>query len=203
MKIRSLPGAYAAIFLALVFSTASRADECGEVSPILDQIGDEYYLLLELTNTGLRDSSTVYNNVVRKLSNNQYRHGDGYRTLCIGTSQVRAETSQFDLDDISAPAINSYNEVVIEAIENYEDTDVISRQEVVIPLANEFAVIQGEDTLVTNVRHRQTGGEDRDSSTSTLREIAIEVSEVGSGIQIKHLLYINGYLAEWFVWNLK
>lgn len=202
MKLYSSLGRCVAIIIALVVPSASWADQCGKISPLLDKIGDEYYLLLEISNLELQNSSTVYNNVVRKISNNQYTQGDGSRTRCLGTSELREETSKFILEEITPPALNAFNEVVIEALET-DDNDILNRREMVIPLSEHYAAIQGEDTLLTNVRHRQSGLADSDSTTSNLREVIFEVAEVGSGIKIKQLLYVNGYLAEWTFWNLR
>lgn len=201
MKILLRMGRRAVIGLSLLGSSSVFAAQCGQISPILEQVGDRYYHLDDINlSVGHRTSKQV-SSVIDGISREKFRAGDGYRTQCFGVYELRTETREFELKSIDTIELKTTGQVVFRADEH--EKRVIAPREVVIPLSSEFTRVTRDDAFVSSVFFNQARIDDSGEKFSTLRETTTKVLDVADGVQIKQSIYVNGYLAEWFTWNLR
>lgn len=186
---------------SLLFSSSVFAAQCGEISPILEQVGDQYYYLDDTSLSASHRTSTDVNSVADGIIREKLRTGDGVRTQCFGVTQARTETREFQLKSIDAIDLKTVNQVVFRADEH--ENRVVARREVVIPLSGKFTRAIRDDALVSSVFFNQARIDDSGEKFSSLREITTKVLEVADGVQIRQSVYVNGFLAEWFTWNLR
>ncbi len=190
--------------LALTFfvaPSAVMANQCGDLSPLLKQLGEQYYELDELSKSQSKAYEVEPNTIIDAVRSVSYKAGEGTRTRCFGVSELRAETREFALEPIDTPRVNSFNEVVINAFEYEAKTKTARRESVFIPLARQYITLKGDNSFVVNSRHKHSilGNPRR----THLREIATEAFSSQQGIDIVQSIYVNGHLVEWFTWNLR
>lgn len=199
------------------------ANQCGDVSALLSELGEQYYELDSIPKSELQGYAIKPNNLINTLQSSSFKHGKGTRTRCFGslnpdTSTPREKVREFTLEFIEPVTINSYNEVVLKAYEYETQTRTSHRETVFIPLSSLDLSLNGDNSLEVNKRHRQTSNSNNiksgliinsnlNSSNSLngthLREITITATSSYRGVQINQSIYINGHLAEWFTWQLK
>ena len=188
------------------FAPAAMANQCGDISPRLDQLGDQYYDLDDTPKSDLFKQTIKPNELIEVLQSTRFRSGYGERTFCFGTSTLREEVRQFELESFDRPAINSFNEITLKAFEHDVKNKFLHRETVFIPLSQTRISTTGDNGFVVNTRHRQPINvlDNRIGSRggAHLREIAIIATSYEGGIEINQSIYVNGYLAEWFTWRL-
>ena len=192
---------------ALAIAPAALAKQCGDVSPLLSQLGEHYYELENIPKSELKKQSIKPNKLLATLQSARFKTGQGKRTLCFGASILREEVKEFALDSIESTRINGFNEIVLNAYEYDNKTTSLHRETVFIPLSRTNISLNGNNGFVVNKRHRQTINS-RTSSVSAfgggsqLREISITATGSHKGVEINQSIYVNGHLAEWFTWYL-
>lgn len=201
MNARSSARRFALALALLALPPAAMANQCGDVSPLLQQLGDRYYELEELSKSESIAYAVQPNKVIETVRSESYKAGEGTRTRCFGASVLRSETRTFVLESIDTSRVNSFNEVVVDALEYNADTKAAHHETVFIPLARQYITLKGENGFVVNSRHRQPIA--GNSRRVHLREISIEAFGSHEGVEIMQSIYVNGHLAEWFTWKLK
>lgn len=191
----------------ITVAPGAMANQCGDISPLLSQLGEHYYKLENIPKSTLENLSIKPNKLIDSLQSTKFRNGQGTRTLCFGVSTLREEVREFELESIESAHVNSFNEVVLKAYEYDTYRKVSRRGSVFIPLSRTNTFLNGENSLVVNKRHRQPISRLTNSINvlrgSHLREISITATSSHQGIEINQSIYVNGYLAEWFTWNLE
>ncbi|MFK7994024.1 MAG: hypothetical protein AB8B87_07785 [Granulosicoccus sp.] len=194
-----------AIFIA-AFSPAAMANQCGDISPRLSDLGEQYYILDEQPKSVLSHQATSTNELIETLQSTRFKAGRGERTLCFGASTLREQIREFKLESIEPASINSYNELMLKAYEYDSEKKISHRTTVFIPLLESSISLIGNDGFVANLRHKQPVRGFSDNSGLNrgihLREIAITGQSNHNGVEIHQSIYVNGRLAEWFTWNL-
>lgn len=194
-----------------VFAPAAMANQCGDISPRLDQLGDQYYELDDTPKSELFKRTIKPNELIEVLQSTRFRSGYGERTFCFGASTLREEVREFELESFEPPVINSFNEITLKAFEHDVRNKFLHRETVFIPLSDTSISTTGDYSLVVNTRHRQPidrlttdilNNRIGSSLGAHLREISIIATGNKNGIEINQSIYVNGYLAEWFTWRL-
>ena len=188
------------------FAPVAMANQCGDISPRLDQLGDQYYDLDNTPKSQLFKQTIEPNELIEVLQSTRFKSGYGERTFCFGTSRLREEVREFELESFERPAINSFNEITLKAFEHDVKNKFLHRETVFIPLSETSISTTGDNGFVVNTRHRQPISI-RDNriglrSGAHLRGISIIATGNDKGIEINQSIYVNGYLAEWFTWRL-
>ncbi len=189
--------------VSLGFAAPVLADYCGAISPNLELMGDDYYELGPSTVVNLDQLSHDEKNIIDDLGSSRFKRGEGTRTQCFGVSELRAETKQFSIKEIEPTQYTRRNEIVIQAWEHGSDDRSIRRSEVRLPLSGLNAISSSNNSLAVNARHRHTSKNLSGGSFTNFRETSTKVTKNSEGVHIVQHLYINGYLAEWFTWNLR
>ncbi len=203
MKISKKLVWLAIVSVSLGFTTPALADYCGAISPNLQLMGDDYYDLDHEKHADLKSLSRADKRLLDDLSSSRFKHGEGTRTQCFGVSELRAETHQFSIKEIRPTQVNRFNEIVIQAWEHDSDDRSSRRSEVRLPLSGLDAISSADKSLAVNAKHRHTSKNLRGGQFTNIRETSTQVRENSKGVHIVQQLYINGYLAEWFTWNLE
>jgi len=202
------------VSLAFV-SPFANANRCGDISPLFSKLGEQYYDLENTTKSALFEQAIPPNDLIDTLQTSRFRAGEGQRTRCFGSSSINERVINLELKSIEPARINSFNEIVLAAFEYDKHSKTAHRETVFIPLSRESISLVGDSGLVVNSRHRQpvnprinTINTDNFGSVENelgnhIREIAMTASSSHDTIRIKQLIYVNGYLAEWFTWTLK
>ncbi|MFK7857389.1 MAG: hypothetical protein AB8B64_01130 [Granulosicoccus sp.] len=206
--------ALALVFSLATFAPSAMANQCGDVSPLLGKLGEQYYNLAHRSKLQLFEQSIAPNNLIHTLQSKNFRSGEGQRTRCFGASTLREEVRDVVLKSIEPARINSFNEIVLNAYEYDSQRKKSHRETLFIPLSEQNISLIGDDGFVVNTRHRQpvlrqlntdihNNTSEFDARRKThLREISITASNGYNGIEIKQLIYVNGHLTEWFTWSL-
>jgi len=200
MKTPSLIQHLALAFIAFAFAPAATANQCGDVSPLLSQLGEQYYELENTPKSQLHKYAIKPNDLIDSVQSTPFKFGHGKRTRCFGASILREEVREFVLESIETATVNGFNEVVLKAYEYEADTKTARSQTVFIPLSQNNISLNGNNGFAVNTRHRQTiHGNTR---STHLREISITATTRQQGVEINQAIYVNGHLAEWFTWYL-
>lgn len=200
MKLPSLICNLLLTLSALVAMPVAMAKQCGDTSPLLDQLGEQYYELPSISKSDLQSQAILRNKLVQSLETDSFKSGKGIRTQCFGVSQPREVVREFVLDPIQSAQVNGFGEVVIKAYEYEADTKTRHSETLFIPLSQTHLSLNGDNGFVTTKRHRQANGSQRPGNH--LREISITAKGTREGIEIEQSVYVNGHLAEWFTWHL-
>jgi hypothetical protein len=197
------PSSICSLLLALIaiaFAPTALAQKCGDVSPLLSELGDQYYELENIPKSELRKYSIKPNNLIDSVQSSSFKVGQGKRTRCFGTSVLREEVREFVLESIATATVNGFNEVVLKAYEYEAKTRTAHSETVFIPLSRTNISLTGENGFVVNKRHRQ--GISSIARDTHLQEISITATGSKRGIEINQSIYLNGHLVEWFTWRL-
>ncbi|MFK7853796.1 MAG: hypothetical protein AB8B79_06775 [Granulosicoccus sp.] len=201
MKLPSLVCNLLLTLSALFATPVAMAKQCGDVSPLFDKLGDQYYELQSVSKSDLQADSIHGNKLVQSLQADTFKSGKGIRTQCFGVSQPREVVREFVLDPIDTAQVNGFKEVVLKAYEYEADTKTGHRETLFIPLSQTHLSLNGDNGFVSNKRHRQANGSQLPGSH--LREISITAVSTRKGVEIQQSVYINGHLAEWVTWYLE
>ena len=216
MTIKSLfriPTTRASLMLSLIaaaFSGASHANQCGDISHALTKLGDGYYDIdyrdrFSDHRVSVRQDLLEQSDVFTQLRDSRFKNGTGERTRCFGTEHHwRVETSTLELEDIHQQN-HSYridrieSELEIEAFEYNKETKMLRHESIYFPLNLNTTIHSTADgkKIWLNTRRRQAT-----EIGSNLRETSVSAISTDTGVDIKQLIYINGYLAEWANWSL-
>lgn len=186
--------------IAIGFSPTALANNCGDVSPLLSKLGDQYYELENIPKSELYKYSITPNDLIDTVQSSSFKLGQGKRTRCFGISVFREEVREFVLESIETATINGFNEVVLKAYEYESKTKTAHRETVFIPLSQKNISLIGDNGFVVNKRQRQ--GINSIARGTHLQEISITATGSKKGIEINQSIYVNGHLAEWFTWRL-
>lgn len=205
----------------IVVTPFSLANQCGDVSPLLITLGEGYYDLESTPKSELFNQSIQPNELIETLKSRRFKNGEAQRTFCFGATSLATRVRNSELQLIEAARTNSFNEIVLKAYEYDASKKTSHRATVFIPLSTQSSTLIGNHGLSVNTRHRQpvrqainsniyesTTAEldpvaDRQGRGTHLREISMTArGDNNGGVEIKQLIYVNGYLAEWFTWQL-
>ena len=170
-------------------------------------MGDDYYNVDHRASnssdqTAAQQQSLEQNSIFKQLREDRFRSGTGERTRCFGSdANARIETSTVELIDIKQRENTHKSDkgLVIDAYESSSTDSRLRRESLYLP-STRNAVINApkdSDMLRVNTRFRQ-----RTRDGSYLRETAISAIPTDYGVEVKQLIYVNGFLAEWSSWSL-
>lgn len=214
MKLTATTIAIAAALLWGSYPEKSAANQCGDLSPLLGSMGDDYFHVEdadfnEPNQYERSHENSLRNPVIARLLSTTYRSGTGQRTQCYGSGDsLSARTSDVELEDIYVES-NSVGRLktdyrkspqitVLKLFEYDESTQRIRAQSVSIPAD---AIYQTDanrvETLESNTRRRQGT-----LQGSIFREESLRATYTNHKLIIQQSLYVNGALAEWVTWQL-
>lgn len=184
------------INLCLMVAVPASALTCGEPSPLLDVMGDQYYDASVLPPKPDKVPVFTPAQLFDALENFSVEKGEGEHTKCSGSGKdLKATTVSVTVEDIEI--ITRNNEVYINASEIHPvDTDN-HRENIAISVENRHVTVVNDDELIEIRRQRHASG-----TGSTFEEVRLTLRRIDVGIDVRQKRYVNGELAEWLHWTL-
>lgn len=200
-------------------STQVHANSCGEVSPLLERMGEDYYTLQHAPESaGALDAKTL----TSLLARTKLKSGDGLRYKCFGEDAAhRTVPTKFTLEDIERVETlngrsqlnaweNSNRKIASAAIDLPEaslwqaTSKNVYTSSMLFRRRNLEAFKPGSEAAREHHRFWPFKAPNHDyyEGGSYIGELTTQIERRPNGLVLTQIMYVNGYKAEWVTWNL-
>lgn len=203
--------------LLLLFSGHANSATCGEMSPRLLELGDDYYEPITAPQAPFNpDRVKPQVSKLEHILGGSFRSGSGFRVTCFGTGdRARPVTSHFDLDEIEPrnllngeqllTAIEDVHSVLADADDRMGRTGSIRSIKLSLPPVEFWTVNasgQGLSTVTAHWRRNASQFNDTRNTSMFLERVWTAVPS-DNGVTLEVHDYMNGVHGGSMLWRLR
>jgi len=180
-------------------STHARAHNCGELSPLMNSLGEQYTQLTYSSDTKNKDinqESTNLIELIELIDQANLYSGHGTRVECFGENgRWEEDETIFTLTDIDQRE-NNKGSLMLSAFE--ESGKDLKRKVIELPSAQQWQKTSDNQYSTSTLFRLQNFS----NSGSRAAEIALNIHTTDKAVVLTEVLYINGLKVDWVTWNL-
>jgi len=186
-------------FAATAFVTHSvqaQAHNCGEVSPLMSSLGEQYTQLTYSSIDSMDANELNTTDLIDLIDPSKMRTGHGIRVECFGDlGRWEEDLTTFTLTDLEH-RLNNKGSLILSAFEESE-TD-LKRKVIELPTKQNWQAISDDKYKTSYLFRLQSFTTDG----SRAAEIELTIQNSQEAISVTEVLYINGLKVDWVTWEL-